>query len=91
MPVEEPAHIRSREAIMLKRNWVLALGVTGLAALCWSDAAVAKLSANMLSANGTSLNMLSANGTSLNGLTHNALTLRAIRLVLPDGTELLFR
>jgi hypothetical protein len=66
---------------MLKRSWVLALGIGAVAALCWSDGAVARLSANKLS----------ANGFSLNGFTPNAVTLHAVRLALPDGTELMFR
>jgi hypothetical protein len=61
---------------MLKRNLVLTLGIVALAALSWSDSAIAKLSAN---------------GTSLSGLTSNAATLQAVRIALPDGTELKFR
>jgi hypothetical protein len=65
-----------QEDIMLKRTLVLALGIAALAALCWSESAIAKLSAN---------------GTSLNGSTSNAVSLHAVRLALPDGTELKFR
>jgi hypothetical protein len=66
---------------MLKRSLILALGIAALAAMCWSDAAVAKLTANKLS----------VNGFSPTGLTSNAMTLHAVRLALPDGTELMFR
>jgi hypothetical protein len=66
---------------MLKRHLVLALGIVSLGALCWSDAAVAMRTANRLS----------ANGFSPTGLTPNAMTLHAVRLALPDGTELMFR
>jgi hypothetical protein len=61
---------------MLKRNLVLALGIVALAAQSWSGPAVAKLSAN---------------GTSLNGLTSTTVTMHAVRIALPDGTELKFR
>jgi len=61
---------------MLKRILVLALGVAALGAFGWSNAAIAKLVAN---------------GTSLFGSTPNAVALHAIKLTLPDGTELKFR
>jgi hypothetical protein len=66
---------------MLKRSWVLALGIGAVAALCWSNGAVAMLATNLIA----------ANGFSPTGLTSNAMTLRAVRLALPDGTELMFR
>jgi hypothetical protein len=71
----------------MNRSWILTLGIAALgAALCWSDGAVARLAAN-----GTSLNGVNLNGSNLNSMTPNAVTLRGVRLVLPDGTELLFR
>jgi hypothetical protein len=66
--------------MLKKRSWLLALGIAALATLCWSDAAVAKLAANKLA----------ANGFLPTGLTSN-MTLRAVRLALPDGTEFMFR
>jgi hypothetical protein len=60
---------------MIKRVSILTLGFAVLAALCCSHPSVAKLTAN---------------GTSLNGFASNASTLHAVRLVLPDGTELKF-
>jgi hypothetical protein len=68
---------------MLKRSLLLTLGIGALAAMCWSDAAVAKLSAN-----GISL----GNGINLpNGIEISTTALQAVRLAMPDGTEVNFR
>jgi hypothetical protein len=63
---------------MLKRSVFLVLGIAALAAMCWSDAAVA-----MLATNGIKL----AHGQTLS----NTTALQAVRLALPDGTEVNFR
>ena len=70
---------------MLKRNIVLALGFAALAA-SWSSPGVAALAANALAANA-----LAANALAANGVTTNFTTLQAVRLALPDGTEVSFR
>jgi hypothetical protein len=62
---------------MLKRTVFLALGIAALAAMSWSGAAVAKLSAN-------GINL--GNGTKI-----SATALQAVRLAMPDGTEVNFR
>ena len=68
---------------MLKRSVSLALGIAALAAMCWSDAAIAKLSAN-------GINL--GNGINLpNGIGINTTVLQAVRLALPDGTQVNFR
>jgi hypothetical protein len=80
---------------MLKRSVSLALGIAALAAMCWSDAAIAKLSANGIHlSNGIRL----SNGISLpngiklsNGIGINTTVLQAVRLAMPDGTEVNFR
>jgi hypothetical protein len=89
-----------REFIMLKRNTVLALGFAALAA-SWSSPGVAALAPNALSPNALSPNALSPNALSPNALSPNALspngpvanfiTLQAVRLALPDGSEVTFR
>ena len=68
---------------MLKRSLLLTLGIAALAAMCWSDAAVAKLTANGISL-GNGLNLP-------NGIDFTTTTLRAVRLAMPDGTEVNFR
>jgi len=85
---------------MLKRNIVLALGFAALAA-SWSSPGVAALAANALAANALAANALAANALAANALAANALaangvttnftTLQAVRLALPDGTEVSFR
>ena len=74
---------------MLKRHLVLALGIVALGALCWSDAAVARLSANGLKlSNGLRL----SNGLKLpNGIDISTTALKAVRLAMPDGAEVNFR
>ncbi len=80
---------------MLKRSLLLATGFAALAAMSLSNPAAAStingLSLNGLSLNGLSLNGLSLNGNSSSGLMFDVPTLQAVRLALPDGTELLFR
>jgi hypothetical protein len=49
------------------------------------------ISSNGISSNGISSNGISSNGISSNGLTSNGLNLQAVRLVMPDGTELSLR
>ena len=72
-----------QEDIMLKRSVSLALGIAALAAMCWSDAAIAKLSAN-------GINL--GNGIKLfNGIEISTTALQAVRLAMPDGTEVNFR
>ena len=62
---------------MLRRSVFLVLGIAALAAICWSDAAVAKLTAN---------------GINLpNGIAIGTTRLHALRLAMPDGTEVNFR
>ena len=46
---------------------------------------------NGLSSNGISSNGISSNGISSNGISSNGLNLQAVRLVMPDGTELSLR
>jgi hypothetical protein len=74
---------------MLKRSLLLALGIGAVVAMCWSDSAVAKLSANGLRlSNGVNL----PNGVNLgNGIEISTTALQAVRLVMPDGTEVNFR
>lgn len=68
---------------MLKRSVFLALGIAALMALSWSGAAVAKLSANGLKLpNGLKLS---------NGIELSTTALHAVRLAMPDGTEVNFR
>ena len=86
---------------MLRRSWILALGIATLGTLCWSDGAVARLAANGSNLNGSNLNGKdlngvnlnghNLNGASVNGTSLNATTLRGVKLILPDGTELLVR
>ena len=79
---------------MLKRSLLLATGFAALAAMSLSNPAAAStingLSLNGLKLNGLSLNGLQ-NGNSSSGLMFDVPTLQAVRLALPDGTELLFR
>jgi hypothetical protein len=75
-PAKSGAPVQNQEDIMLKRSLVLALGVATLGAFCWSDAAVAKLTAN---------------GTSLSGSASNTVALHGVKLTLPNGAELKFR
>ena len=70
---------------MLKRSLLLATGFAALAAMSLSNPAAAS------TINGLSLNGLSLNGNSSSGLMFDVPTLQAVRLALPDGTELLFR
>jgi hypothetical protein len=73
-----------QEDIMLKRSVFLVLGIAALAAMSWSDAAIAMLSANGINlGNGMSL----SNGQALS----NTTALQAVRLALPDETEVNFR
>ena len=75
---------------MLKRSAFLVLGIAALAAMCWSDTAVAMLAANGLNlVNGINLgNTINlGNGQALS----NTTALQAVRLALPDGTEVNFR
>jgi hypothetical protein len=75
---------------MLNRSVLLILGIAASAAMSWSDAAVARLTANGLNlSNGVNL----SNGINLwNGQTlSNTAALQAVRLALPDGTEVNFR
>ena len=75
---------------MLKRSVFLALGIAALAAMSWSDAAVAMLATNGIHiANGIRL----ANGIKIsNGQAlSNTTALQAVRLALPDGTQVNFR
>jgi hypothetical protein len=62
---------------MMKRSVFLALGIAALTAISWSGAAVAKLSAN-----GINLG---------NGIKSSTTALQAVRLAMPDGTEVNFR
>ena len=62
---------------MLKRGVFLALGIAALVAMSWSGPVVAKLSAN---------------GVNLpNGIDIGTTRLHAVRLAMPDGTEVNFR
>jgi pSer/pThr/pTyr-binding forkhead associated (FHA) protein len=79
--------------MMLKQIYLAAIGVAVLTGVCaGSNPAIA-----MLATNGRSLNGISSNGISTNGLTINGqrlsstTTLQAVRIVLPNGTELTFR
>jgi hypothetical protein len=80
---------------MLKRSLVLALGIVALVALSWSEGAVAMLAANGIHlSNGLNL----ANGINLpngiklpNGIEIGTTALHAVRLAMPDGTEVNFR
>jgi len=73
-----------QEEIMLKRSVFLALEIAGLAAMSWSDPAVAMLASNCINlANGINL----GNGQALS----NTTALQAARLALPDGTQVNFR
>jgi hypothetical protein len=74
---------------MLKRSVFLALGIAALAAMSWSDAAVAKLAGNGIGlGNGIKL----SNGLRLsNGTEISTTALQAVRLVMPDGTKVNFR
>jgi len=75
---------------MLKRSLVLAFGIAALVATSWSDAAVARLTANGIHlVNGINL----SNGVKLwNGQAlSNSTALQAVRLALPDVTEVNFR
>ena len=75
---------------MLNREVLLILGIAVSAAMSWSDAAVARLTANGIHlANGINL----SNGVKLwNGQAlSNTTALQAVRLALPDGTEVNFR
>jgi len=80
---------------MLKRNTVLALGFAALAAPLWSSPGVAStinaLAPNALAANALAANALAANALAANGPVANFVTLQALRVALPDGTELTFR
>lgn len=68
---------------MLKRSVFLALGIAALAAMSWSGAAVAKLTAN-------GINL--PNGPHLgNGVEISTTALHAVHLAMPDGTEVNFR
>jgi hypothetical protein len=90
---------------MLKRDMVLALGFAALAA-SWSSPGVAALAPNALApnalaANALTPNALAANALAANALAPNALTpngvmtnfvnFQAVRLALPDGSEVTFR
>jgi hypothetical protein len=83
------------DLMLLKRSLVLALGIVALVALSWSEGAVAKLSANGIGlANGISLGngIHLGNGINLgNGIEISTTTLQAVRLAMPDGTEVNFR
>jgi hypothetical protein len=69
---------------MLKRSVFLILGIAALVAMSWSDPAVAKLTANGIRlSNGINL----GNGQALS----NTTALQAVRLALPDGTQVNFR
>jgi hypothetical protein len=78
---------------MLTRSSIAVLGITALVGLgCWSEAAVARLTANGTSINGIATNGLMINGLMINGQRLSSTTaLRAVRIVLPNGTELTFR
>jgi hypothetical protein len=92
---------------MLKRRMVLALGFAALAAAWGSapGAANASLGVNSLSQNGILENGLMENALSNNGIADNGIydngmmpgvatkfaTFQAVRLALPDGSELTFR
>jgi hypothetical protein len=91
---------------MMTRSTFLALGFTALAAAWGSSPAMAGLTSNALAANALAANALAANALAANALAANALaanalaangpmanfvTLQAVRLVLPDGSEMTFR
>jgi hypothetical protein len=69
---------------MLKRSTVLALGFAALAATWGSAPVTAGIYDNALNPNALSKNALSPNGL-------NSTTLQAVRLALPDGSEVTFR
>jgi hypothetical protein len=84
---------------MLKRSSLLALGFAALAAPWLSVPAAAtgpngtlngNLNGNL---NGTANGNLNgtANGNSSSGVMFDVVTLQAVKLALPDGTELAFR
>jgi hypothetical protein len=73
-----------QEDIMLKRSVFLVVGIAAVAAMSWSDPAVAMLATNGIKL-GNGLNF--ANGQALS----NTTALQAVRLALPDGTEVNFR
>ena len=65
---------------MMKRSTVLAFGFAALAAMLLSNPAAA-----------STINSLNSNGLQVNGLMSHFVTLQAVKLALPDGTELTFR
>ena len=85
---------------MLKLSSLLVLAVVAIAASWWPAPAVATLVANGtniqgLAPNSVQLQGLAPNGTytqgrSRSGLATSFMTMHAIRLALPDGTELTF-
>jgi hypothetical protein len=90
----------------LKHSTVLALGFAALAAAWGSAPVTAGISDNALNPNALNPNALAPNALSNNALTPNALTpnaltpngvmtsfvtLQAVRLALPDGSEVNFR
>jgi hypothetical protein len=82
---------------MLKRSMVLALGFAALAAPWCSSPGVAALAPNALVPNALvpnglqTVNALVPNALVPNGHAANFVTLEAVRLALPDGSEVNFR
>src|SRR4051794_24302996 len=70
---------------MLKRSTILALGFAALAAPWWSAPGMAAM------VNSLAANALASNALIPNGVTSNFVPLQAVRLALPDGSELTFR
>jgi hypothetical protein len=70
----------------MKRSTVLALGFAALAMPWWSTPGEAALAPNALAPNALVPNALVPNGSS-----PSFVTLQAVRLALPDGSELTFR
>jgi hypothetical protein len=76
---------------MVKRSMVLALGFAALAAPWCSTPGVAALVPNALVPNALAPNALTPNALIPNGVMTSFVTLQAVRLALPDGSELTFR
>jgi hypothetical protein len=75
---------------MLKLSSLLVLAVVGIAASWWPAPAVATLVANGFDLQGLAPNGTLDQGRSPSGLATSFMTLHAVRLALPDGSELAF-
>ena len=76
---------------MLKRSMVLALGFAALAVPWGATPGLAAPHPNALTPNALAPNALAANALVPNGQGTNFTTLQAVRLALPDGSEVTLR